>query len=338
MQLLPATIRRRSALVALLMLAALISLIPSTVAAQGNDNESNGVLVAVSNDAVLIEGQRSSTVVVVDGNVVIEGTVETVIVAVDANIEIRSGAQIEGDIFAFDSDINLRDGSVTTADVHIDENSRLIVETGAEFTGDTSRDMLNFNSDFLYAAALIFLAIAFGWMIFSIISALIFAGVGGEQLRSSAVLLSRSPLAVILAAIITIIVISILSSGVWFTLLIFPLVGSAIALTQILILLGTIVVGTRLGAMILDRDLSAPDAGKPYAPAVLGTFILQLIAIIALSGGTFLVLAAFTSADLRLVGPIVGIPAAIFGLILLLVALYGIGALALRAYHAWRAP
>ncbi len=338
MHLLPSIIRRRSALAALLMLAVLISLVPSTVAAQDNDRDDDGFLLAISNDAVLVEGQRSDTVVVIDSTVIIEGAVQSVIVAVDANIEIRSGARVDGDVFAFDSDINLRDGSVTNANIHIDEDSRLIVETGADFTGDTSRDMLDFNNDLLYAAALIFLAIAFGWMIFSLVAALIFAGVGGDQLRSSATLLTHNPLGVILAAIIAIVAISILSTGIWFTLLIIPLFGSTIALTQVLILLGTIVVGTRLGAMILDRDLSAPDAGKPYGPALLGTFILQLIAIIALSGVTFLALASFTSADLRLVGPVVGIPAAIFGIVLLLVALYGVGALALRAYHAWRAP
>lgn len=331
---------RRATIFLVLTLAVMAALIPATALAQDNDDGSDSFLLRIDGDQTIPTEDRVETAIIIDGNLVVEGEIDDFVLVIDGTIEVRNGARVEGDIVAVDSDITLRDGATVPADVHVDDSSRLIIENGADYSGETTKDVFDISADFVAAVLVFFLVFAVGWLIFAIIAAIIFAGIGAQQLRTSAGLLTMSPGGTIVATIIVFIIAIGASLVSWFWFLFAaPFVGVAVSAFQLLWFLGLLVVGTRIGAGILDRDLTHPDAGKPYGPAILGTLIMHGILIIVTAAGIFLGIAslATSGSDLDIVGPLVGIPALILGLVITVAGLYGGGGLALRAYYAWRA-
>jgi hypothetical protein len=145
-----------------------------------------------------------------------------------------------------------------------------------------------------------------GMTLVILISGIIFAGIGGRQLKAAGDAAIEQPGPSFLGVIAAWIVLPVMMFMVVFTLIGIPLgVGYFLFVLPVLWFLGYLVAGTQIGRMILR---GRGDEQHPYLAAILGLVILQL-------------LAAFP------------IPT---GIISFLAGIYGSGALIAIAWKAWR--
>jgi hypothetical protein len=182
---------------------------------------------------------------------------------------------VEGDITVVSGDLDLRSGA-TVNNVHL-IRSDLQQSDGATITGD-----LNERENFFFRGA---------WAVFSILlwlamtiavvaAGLLFAAVGGRQLRTASLSLTEDPGNSILAAIVLWVGVPLIAGLIIATLVGIPLgLGVLLFLLPAMWLLGYIAAGTRLGMLIVGQG-----AEHPYAAAAIGLLILQLVAIVPFFG------------------------------------------------------
>lgn len=139
-----------------------------------------------------------------------------------------------------------------------------------------------------------------------LVSGLIFAGVGGRQVKAAGSHMVNDLGPTLLGILTAWIVLPALMFLVFFTLVGIPLsISYFLFALPILWFLGYLVAGTQLGRLIVS---SRANDAHPYLPALLGLIILQVIGIIPFLGG----------------------------LIAFIAGLVGSGALLVLAWQAWR--
>jgi len=171
-----------------------------------------------------------------------------------------------------------------------------------------------------------------------IAGALLFAGIGGRQLWSSAALLTERPGPSLLSAFIFWAGLTVLAGILVVTVLGIPAAVVLLLLGNALWMLGLIVAGTRIGAALTRRPIDSTGETHPYLPAVTGAVVLSLVALLVFGGALVAALAAIFGDGLGALGAVAGIPALVLSFLLWLIGLVGAGALAYRALLAWRAP
>jgi hypothetical protein len=128
---------RRSLVVGVLTLIVL-SLAPAAWAQDGGEREA---FVVLTGRADVPEGERVGDLVVFHGSSTVDGTVEGSLTAFDAPVTISG--RVEGDVVVFNGRVQLRSGAEVTGDVV--SRSDPAVASGATIGGDTKRVETNVN-------------------------------------------------------------------------------------------------------------------------------------------------------------------------------------------------
>jgi cytoskeletal protein CcmA (bactofilin family) len=248
----------------------MVALGPTVAHAQGDDDS---FILRVNGDVEVATGETVGTVIVVDGNVTVDGTISDSLVVIDGTAAVNG--RVEGDITVISGDLDLRSGS-TVNNVHL-IRSDLLQADGATITGE-----VNERENFFFRGAWAVFSIL-AWLAFTIavvVAGLVFAAVGGRQLRTASLSLTEEPGNSILASVILWVAVPLAAGLIIATLVGIPLgIGVLLFLLPAMWFLGYIAAGTRLGMMIAGRD-----AEHPYAAAAAGLLILQLLLIIPVLG------------------------------------------------------
>jgi cytoskeletal protein CcmA (bactofilin family) len=248
----------------------MVALGPTVAHAQGDDDS---FILRVNGDVEVATGETVGTVIVVDGNVTVDGTISDSLVVIDGTAAVNG--RVEGDITVISGDLDLRSGS-TVNNVHL-IRSDLLQADGATITGDVNER----ENVFFRGAWAVFSILAwFAFTIAVVVAGLVFAAVGGRQLRTASLSLTEEPGNSILASVILWVAVPLAAGLIIATLVGIPLgIGVLLFLLPAMWFLGYIAAGTRLGMMIAGRD-----AEHPYAAAAAGLLILQLLLIIPVLG------------------------------------------------------
>jgi hypothetical protein len=275
-----------------------IAFLPSLAFAE--DGQDEDVLIRIGADAHIAQGERAGTVIVIDGNAVIDGEVAETVLVIDGNATIRG--VVSGQLTVISGDIDL----LPTARVKDVTSIRgsIIRSEGASVTGEISeRD----NLEWFGAAAVFFSILFWGALTVALIGAgLIFAAIGGRQLREAAQRMTGDPVSTIIGVVFIVFALPLIAVLAMVTLIGVPFgIGLLLFLLPALWFLGYIVAAARLGSALIGlRNKGASD--HPYAATVLGVVLLQLLVLV----------------------PVLGV------LVGLLAGLWGAGALAAGAYRA----
>jgi hypothetical protein len=323
----------------LIVLAVVVlALLPAgAVAAQPDvgDDPDDEVLVRVNGSQHIGPEEHLGVVVIVRGDLVVEGRVDNTLVVVDGDAAFLRGSQVDGTVVIVEGTLTLRDGSNTSADIHLGGDSSWIREEGAILSGEVRDDEFDIGSSTAWSIILVTMIGWLGTTLILVVAAIVFAGIGGRQLRGSALNVTRRPGATVLAA---------LAFWLGLALLAVPLLLSGIGALALPVMfatglavwfLGVIVFATRIGAIVTGRDLDDPEVNHPYGPAIAGTLVLQVLLLLAVGGLLASLLVALFADDAGPAGLLLGIPTFIVYVLLWLVGIVGGGALVLRAMAAW---
>lgn len=255
--------------------ALLFALVPA--AAQADDGDNRGFVMRVNGDVRIGSGETIGSVLVIDGNAFVEGTVEDALVVIDGTATVNG--RVDGDITVISGDLDLRSGA-TVKNVNL-IRSDMTRASGATITGDLNeRDELFFRGFPAVFGILFWVAMT----IAVLVAGLLFAAIGGRQLRASSEALTREIGYSILGAVVVWVGVPILAVIIMFTLIGIPLgIGLLLFLLPALWFLGYITAGARLGLAITGR-MGRAAGDHPYAAVALGLLVLQLVGLIPALG------------------------------------------------------
>lgn len=273
----------------LLFTIILIALIPGSALAQDPDPESSSddVLLRINGAVTVDEGERVGSAFVISGDAEIHGTIDDVLLIIDGTATL-SGA-VDDDVVVVSGDLIMTEGASIGGDLNL-YDSDVEMESGAQVAGDT-----NERSAFTWSAwDTFFLSVIF-WIALTalvLVTALVFAGIGGRQLVTASSNLTERLPAALLAAILVGLLIPILAIVAVITLLGIPVgVTLLLVVLPMLGLLGYVVAGTRLGLALVGRGRPWAEIHHPYLAALLGVLLLQFIGLIPFVGGAIALVA-----------------------------------------------
>jgi len=285
----------------ILLFTLLIALVPSSALAQDEEEKVEGFTLQINSPYVLQRGETIGSAVVIGDNALIAGTVRDGLLVISGDVTI-AGA-VEDSVTIIRGDLTLQSGS-RVHDVFI-TNGDLIRESGAVVDGNINHNARGFG--FLSVAFLFIL-----WLSLSVavvLTGMLFAAIGGRQLAESSRVLTGELAYSILGAVVLWIGVPLVAVLAMITIVGIPF-GLALMMLvlPLLWLLGYIVAGARLGALLLRFRRSEQPVDHPYLEALSGLVLLQLVALI----------------------PFIG------WIVLLIAGAWGSGALAVAAFRAWR--
>lgn len=263
------------------MLIAFMLLAQGTAAAEPErDLSHNGrVVISTEGDVTIPSGEHADVVVVINGTAWIKGEAN-VVVAVDGAVDL-SGARVET-VVAVRSPVEVGAGSVVQGDVlQLDSP---VHQTGDAEVGGQVRDITSalIGIGAVLAPALILMWLGLGLAV--VVAGLLLAGLGARQVRSAELLINRQPILTFFVGLCALVVVPIVAFALMATIVGAPLgVGILIQLLPAVAFGGYLVAGIWVGDRLLGRDL-ASDPRRPYAAAVLGLVLLQLIGLVPVLG------------------------------------------------------
>ncbi|MBA4179573.1 MAG: hypothetical protein C0506_03200 [Anaerolinea sp.] len=262
--------------VLLVALAIFAALLPVSAFAQDGTNGDGGFVLRVSGDYWLRGDEEADTVVVIDGHARIDGVAQSLLV-ISGSATVTG--RVEDDITMIRSDLDLqRTAVVDNVSVFRGDLTR---SAGATITGELDES----DGQFLWAGWWILFGFVMfiGMTIFVIAAGLLFAAVGGRQLREAAESMSAEPGKTIAAGLIMVVGLPVAAVIALITIVGIPVgVGLLVMALPLLGLLGHLVAGTWLGTLILrPRE----PAKHPYREAALGLLLLQLVIFVPGVGG-----------------------------------------------------
>ncbi|MEZ4523821.1 MAG: polymer-forming cytoskeletal protein [Thermomicrobiales bacterium] len=282
----------------------LLALAPASVAAQDAGESGDDVLIRINGPIDVAAGETVDNVIVISDNVTVDGNVTESLVVVDGNATVAG--TVDGDVVVISGEIELLDGALITGDLNL-YDSDLVKADGSTVQGSTNdRSAITWSSWDTFAVS------AFLWVsvtLLSIVTALLFAAVGGRQMVTSARFITERTGATVIAAVVGGFLIPAAAIFAFFSVF-----GIGVGLALLLLLmplmavLGYIVAGTRIGLAIVGRNRPLAEFEHPYLGAVVGVVLLHLVGLIPFFGG----------------------------IIQFLAAVVGAGALTLLAWDAWR--
>lgn len=262
------------------LVVVILALAPAVLAAETHPGGADDrALISLQGDVTLPAGEQADLVLVVGGTATIEGDVTTV-VAIDGTAVLRDGAA--GTVVAIASPVEIEAGAVVTDDVLTLDPATVTVATGATI-GGTVRDLAPqlVGLGFVLGPAMFLLFL--GFILVTIVAGLALAGIAARQVRAAERLISGEPGTVLLVGIAGVFVPILVVAALIVTVVGAPL-GVAILVTvwPLTAYLGYLVAGIWIGDWLLgrfDRERAAA-AERPYAAAVVGLIVLQLLGII----------------------------------------------------------
>lgn len=268
-----------------LTVGVLLAMAPGTALAQSPDDRDNGFILRTRGDVVIPAGETVSSVVVVDGNLDVRGRVSNFVLVIKGDAVVTG--VVERELTVISGDIDLKPG----AEVHNVNSVRgdIIQAQGATVSGDIhERD----NFRFIWAVAGVFSILFWlGMTVATVAAALIFAVVGGRQLKAASRLMTGEAVNAIIGTVVLWVGVPMLAVLAMITVIGLPFgLGLLLFLLPALGFLGFIVAGTRLGLAIVD--LGGREVGEhPYLAAALGSLILQLLILLPFLGALIAIVA-----------------------------------------------
>jgi hypothetical protein len=284
------------------LLGALLALLLPATALAADSTSTEGLIFKIGGATTVGPAERVDSVIVINGDVLLQGTATSTLWVIHGDAVVSG--RVNGDVMVVDGTLTLQPGAVVK-NVSLVRGT-LAQDPGASITGD-----LNERSAF----------VSFGWGpdLFSftfwlattiplILAGLLFAWLGGAQLRHAGATLSGQPGASVLAALVAGIGLPILGVLAILTLIGIPIGVVILASAPVLWVLGYLVTAGRIGAAIVGRVTHGELPDHPYLATSAGVVAVQLIGLIPFLGGVVVALAG----------------------------MIGTGALALLAFHARR--
>lgn len=293
--------RELRVVILLLTVIALFLLLPVAAMAQEVGSDEEGLLLRVNGPVTIAENEVIDNVVVISDNVTVDGTITGSLVVLngDATINgvVNDDVTVVRGTLDLTSTANVNNVSVIRGD--------LVQDPAATVAGNiTEGDFQVTPWDWGIFWGFIWL----GSTLVVLVAGLVFAAIGGRQLRASGDTITRNIGPSLLGVVAIWILLPILMFFVFFTLVGIPLsIGYFLFVLPVVWFLGYLVAGTQLGRLILRRRYDDPH---PYLAALLGLIILQVIGILPIFGG----------------------------FVAFLAGLIGSGALIVLAWRAWRGP
>jgi hypothetical protein len=284
--------RRLRSIVLIMVIALVAALTPSIALAQEISSADEGFLLRVNGSVVIASQEIVDNVIVIGGDATVEGTITGTLVVVGGDA-IVTGTVME-DITVvigtldLGTDARVNDVSIIRGDLVRDPGA---VVGGTITQGDYQVNFWDWG---------VFWAFMWAGMTLVVVTAgVLFAAVGGRQLKQIGSTIGRAPGPTILGVIVAWIVLPMLMVPVMLTIVGIPLsFGYFMFVLPVFWFLGYIVAGTQLGRAIWR---TRADDANPYLPAMLGLVILQLITIIPVLGGLIAFLAGVAGSGALLV-------------------------------------
>jgi hypothetical protein len=271
----------------IMLMAIFVALVPAAASAQGPDrDEPYDITVRVNGPVSVGAGETAQGVVVINDDATIDGTVDTLVVI---NGNARIAGTVQESVVMVNGTVTLLDGARVENDVLLYRGTA-VQEAGATVVGGIHNEWGGFN---------ITRGLWFGFwlsMTVAVVAAgLLFAAVGGRQLRGAAAAVTEQIGPSLLTALILWIGVPILAVLVMITVIGIPLgLGILLLLLPALWFLGYLVAGAALGRTILGARYAASD--HPYLPVFVGLLIFQLVSLIPFLGGTVAFIAGLVGA------------------------------------------
>jgi hypothetical protein len=293
--------RRFRTLLLVVMVALLAALIPVVVLAQDTSQGEEGLLFRVNGPVTIGSQETIDNVIVINDNVTVAGTITGTLVVINGDAIITG--QVLEEVTVFRGTLDLA-SSATVDNVSVIRGD-FVRADGATVTGSITE------GDFQISPWDWGIFWAFLWVggtLVVLTAGVIFAGIGGRQLKRAGDTLRQAPGPMVLGVVAAWFLLPILMFMALFTVIGVPLsIAYFLFVLPIVWFAGYLVAGTQLGRMILR---SRYDEAHPYLPAMLGLLILQLVGIVPVFGG----------------------------LIAFLAGVAGSGALLVLAWRAWKGP
>jgi hypothetical protein len=262
----------------LLGIATVVALLPAVVLAQGNDSEdeADGLLLRINGTVSLPEDDTVNAAVAINSDITVLGTVRDVLFVINADAVVNG--TVEGEITIVNGTLTLGP-QATVNDISL-VRSELVEEPGSTITGDVDRTT---RWVFWSTGAAILFGIAF-WLAMTIslvLAGLLFAAIGGRQLKLASALMTGAPGPSILSGVIASIALPLVAVVAIATLIGIPFgLGILLVLIPAIVFLGYIVSANWFGTLLLNRAM--PDNGSvhPYAQVTVGIILLQFLLLI----------------------------------------------------------
>lgn len=319
--------------VAVALLVILVALVPSTALAQQPRDEA-GARFEFGGNIVVDNEARLEFLLAADASVRIDGEIDGSVVLLGSDTVVNG--RVDGHVIAAGGTLRLTDSAVITGDLSYN-NTVVTIDSGAVVLGSTRDDLaVGFSRDLTRFMAWLALANWAGTTLLALVAGLVFAGVGGRQLRESAAAVTSKPLQSILAIVAFWLICTLMIAMLFISVLGIPIAVVLILVLVALWLLGYIVAGTRIGAALTRRRMDNPEEQHPYLPALTGITVLQTLALIPVIITLLLSLAAIDDATTLTPANVMAL-AAYWSISTLLwaIGMLGSGALVYRAVMAW---
>lgn len=254
----------------------LLLLVPAASAADAQA-EGDRVLISIEGDVTVPAGEHVDAVVVIGGTATISGDTTSVF-AIDGRAIFLDGTTLE--VVAIASPIEVRRGAVISGDVTTMDPDTVAVEAGATVVGsirDLAPSLAGVGAVLAPAILLLFI----GFLLVALVAGLGLAALAARQVRAAEALISREPGTVLVAGLAGIFLPFLLVAALVVTVVGAPL-GLAVLFTvwPLTAYLGYLVAGIWIGDWILGRTSSPIVRERPYAAAVVGLLVLQVLAIV----------------------------------------------------------
>lgn len=276
-------LRTRHAVLALLAVAGLDAAVPAATKPKSPPDTPGFILqvdrpfhlpagdsvggVVVIGDTAIIDGTVAEPLIVINGLARVRGTVGQDVVVVRGRLELEPSARIGHDVVLYRSSLSRAAGAVVAGEVR---------ERTAGFTFSERTLLLIWLSMTVAVVAAGLLFATFGEVLLAEAVALL-RGDTGRALLGTLVVWAGLPFLAVLA----------MMTGIGF-----PLgMGIFVFLLPALWFIGYLVTGAWLGAELLRRAGREEDAGRRYAPILVGLVVLQLLGLVPGVGGFVAMLA-----------------------------------------------
>lgn len=265
-----------------LLVIAFVAMPAGALAAEGETNE--GFLFRVGGEVTVAAGESVGTVIVINGSLAAEGSVGTAIL-------IESDGRFSGGtaetVVVINGTVDLTEGSRVQNDVVL-VSSTLVSDDSSTVEGEVVE---NFDRGLLIALWVIGLFLAVGMGILAIVAALVFAAIAPDTARQATRAISKEIGPTLLAGLILFFGAPLVIIAFFVTIVGIPTaLAIGFAVYGVVAFLGYLVAGIWLGDLIISRGAGV---GHPYLAAFIGMLLLAIASIIPGLGGLIGMVAAF---------------------------------------------
>ncbi len=260
-------------------LVGVLALIPAGVAAQDSDNPDDSSTIRIGGDITISDNERIGTLISINGNAVIDGRVDNILWGISSDVTVNG--TVDGDIVMLWGSLTLADGAVVNGDIDLGDTV-YTPAPGATVNGTLEDNAFSLLTDWKSRGthARIWTSLT----LLCLVVAVVLARIGGDQIDKVGNSVIRRPLITLGTGCLASIVLPLAGLLMLTSIFVLPMGALLLVLVPGLWLTGYIVTGIMLGRLLLTRsdDLLRSEAYNPYAAAIVGILLIQLLVLIPL--------------------------------------------------------